>query len=353
MNELALFAGAGGGILGGKLLGWRTVCAVEIDPYAASVLVARQNDGTFEPFPIWDDVRTFDGRPWRGIVDVVSGGFPCQDISAAGSGKGICGERSGLWSEFARIISEVRPQFAFVENSPMLTARGFGVVLGNLAEIGYDAEWSCLSAAQCGAPHKRDRIWILAYSNSERQLQQEWIERQKRRWVSDVGETVPHPHSIRCASGNDAAGRKEGPELLGAARGQLWPTPCAMEPEKDIENLIARLGRTRKERGGGGAPNLGTMVKLFPTPKKRDSKGTSSKRGPDHPRHLHNLDSVVEMGIGQINGRLNPLWVEWLMGWPIGWTGLNALETGKYHEWRLQHSICYLTGSKEYKDETK
>ena len=88
MNELALFAGAGGGILGGKLLGWRTVCAVEWEPYPASVLCARQNDGILAPFPIWDDVQTFDGHPWRGIVDVVSGGFPCQDISTAGGGGG-------------------------------------------------------------------------------------------------------------------------------------------------------------------------------------------------------------------------------------------------------------------------
>jgi len=86
MNELALFAGAGGGILGGKLLGWRTVCAVEWEAYPASVLCARQNDGLLPPFPIWDDVCTFDGNPWRGIVQVISGGFPCQDISAAGGG---------------------------------------------------------------------------------------------------------------------------------------------------------------------------------------------------------------------------------------------------------------------------
>ena len=88
MNELALFAGAGGGILGGHLLGWRTVCAVEWEQYPACVLAARQNDGLLPPFPIWDDVQTFDGNPWRGIVDVVSGGFPCQDISAAGTGGG-------------------------------------------------------------------------------------------------------------------------------------------------------------------------------------------------------------------------------------------------------------------------
>jgi DNA (cytosine-5)-methyltransferase 1 len=162
MNELALFAGAGGGILGGHLLGWRTVCAVEWEQYPASVLCARQNDKVLPPFPIWDDVQTFDGRPWKGIVDVVSGGFPCQDISAAGKGVGIDGERSGMWGEMARIIHEVRPRFVFVENSPMLTSRGLGRVLGDLASMGFDARWGVLGAADVGANHQRDRIWIVA-----------------------------------------------------------------------------------------------------------------------------------------------------------------------------------------------
>ena len=161
MNELALFAGAGGGILGGHLLGWRTVCAVEWEPYPASVLCARQNDGLLPPFPIWDDVQTFDGKPWRGIVDVVSGGFPCQDISVAGKGDGLEGERSGMWREMARIIHEVRPRFVFVENSPMLTSRGLGRVLGDLASMGFDAKWGVLGAADVGAKHQRDRIWIV------------------------------------------------------------------------------------------------------------------------------------------------------------------------------------------------
>jgi len=162
MNELALFAGAGGGILGGKLLGWRTVCAVEWEQYPACVLCARQNDGILPPFPIWDDVQTFDGKPWRGIVDVVSGGFPCQDISAAGKGGGIESERSGMWKEMARIIGEVRPQYAFIENSPMLTSRGLERVLADLAQMGFDAEWGVLSAADVGANHLRERIWIVA-----------------------------------------------------------------------------------------------------------------------------------------------------------------------------------------------
>lgn len=164
MNELALFAGAGGGILGGKLLGWNTVCAVELERYPREVLLQRQRDGVLPRFPIWDDVCTFDGRPWRGCVDVVSGGFPCQDISAAGKGAGIDGARSGLWSEMHRVICEVRPLYAFMENSPMLTSRGLGRVLGDLAASGYDAAWMVLGAADVGAPHKRERIWILAES---------------------------------------------------------------------------------------------------------------------------------------------------------------------------------------------
>ena len=168
MNELALFAGAGGGILGGHLLGWRTVCAVEWEAYPASVLCARQNDGLLPSFPIWDDVQTFDGKPWAGIVDVVSGGFPCQDISITGGGAGIDGARSGMWKEMARIIGEVRPKFVFVENSPMLTSRGLGTVLADLSKMGFDAEWGVLSAADVGANHKRERIWIVGNSNRVR-----------------------------------------------------------------------------------------------------------------------------------------------------------------------------------------
>jgi len=165
MNELALFAGAGGGILGGKLLGWRTVCAVEWEQYPASVLCARQNDGFLPPFPIWDDVQTFDGKPWQGIAQVVSGGFPCQDISVAGKGDGLEGKRSSMWKEMSRIIGEVRPQYVFVENSPMLTIRGLGTVLGNLSEMGYDCKWGIISASNVGANHQRERIWIVGNTN--------------------------------------------------------------------------------------------------------------------------------------------------------------------------------------------
>lgn len=162
MNELALFAGSGGGILGGHLLGWRTVAAVEIEDYPRRVLLQRQADGLLPRFPIWDDICTFDGHPWRGKVDVISGGFPCQDISAAGKGDGLDGERSGLWTQMARVVSEVRPPFVFVENSPMLTTRGGVRVIADLTQMGYDTTWTVMGAADIGAPHHRDRMWIVA-----------------------------------------------------------------------------------------------------------------------------------------------------------------------------------------------
>jgi DNA (cytosine-5)-methyltransferase 1 len=188
VNELALFAGGGGGILAGQLMGWRTRVAVEIDAYARRILLARMRDRSLEPFALWDDVCTFDGKPWRNHIDVVSGGFPCTDIAACGTGKGIEGDKSGLWKEMARILGEVGSPYCFMENSPVLTSRGLGVLLGDLAEMGYDAKWGVLGAHHCGAPHRRDRIWIVGYSHAnqrrleaERKSQYEQQQSQSRR----------------------------------------------------------------------------------------------------------------------------------------------------------------------------
>lgn len=148
------------------LLGHTCICAVEIEGYCRKVLLQRQRDGILPRFPIWDNIQTFDGRPWKGRVDVVCGGFPYQDISAAGKGAGIKGQRSGLWGEMARVIREIQPKYVFVENSPLLVGRGLAVVLGDLAEMGFDARWCVLGADDAGAPHKRKRIWLLAHTNS-------------------------------------------------------------------------------------------------------------------------------------------------------------------------------------------
>jgi len=245
MRELALFAGAGGGILGGKLLGWRTVCAVEIDSYCRRVLLARQRDGILDPFPIWDDVKTFDGRPWRGHIDVISGGFPCQDISCAGKGAGITGSRSGLWSEMARIIGEVRPRFVFVENSPMLMGRGLAVVLGDLAQMRYDARWRIVSAADCGAPHRRDRVWILADSN---------MPKHKTQGGPRSGEDVSHADEVRWNGGSGYERQGWGRE---STDGCWWQSEPGMG--RVVDGLANRLDRL-KALGNGQVPRVAALA---------------------------------------------------------------------------------------------
>ena len=164
MRVLDLFSGIGGFSLGLERAGFETVAFCEIDKKCHKVLNKHWPD-----VPIFEDVCTLTKEllDERGItVDVICGGFPCQDISLAGKGAGIEGERSGLWTEYARIISELRPKFVIVENVAALLSRGLDRVLGDLAEIGYDAEWHCIPASAVGAPHRRDRIWIVAYPSS-------------------------------------------------------------------------------------------------------------------------------------------------------------------------------------------
>lgn len=303
VNELALFAGAGGGILGGHLLGWRTVCAVEWEPYPASVLVARQNDGILPAFPIWDDVKTFDGRPWRGLVDVVSGGFPCQDISAAGGGAGIDGERSGMWKHMARIVGEVRPRLVFVENSPLLVGRGLAVVCGDLTDLGYDTQWFRLSASDCRAPHQRDRCWLVAHPNGSKRWPDddagngnEWriytggqeaadrigerrqvladtttvcdnynrarCERKERRWIGDCGQCADLPNT----DGFPAQGleQESQPRQLGrptrlhsgAGSARSWYAwPAEPDVGRVADGVAARVDRL-KALGNGQVPRV-------------------------------------------------------------------------------------------------
>ena len=171
MRVLDLFAGIGGFSLGLEKAGFETVAFCEIDPYAQSVL--KKN---WPGIPVYDDVRciTADRLVSDGIgVDVITGGFPCQDISVAGNQKGIDAERSGLWSECARLLGELRPRYAIFENvTNLLNGDGgnwFKRVLWDISQIGYDAEWHCIPASAIGAHHHRYRVWIVAYPNSDSQ----------------------------------------------------------------------------------------------------------------------------------------------------------------------------------------
>jgi DNA (cytosine-5)-methyltransferase 1 len=158
----SLFAGIGGIDLGLERAGMSCAWQVEIDEYARRVLAKHWPD-----VPRFGDIRDC-GAHNLAPVDLICGGFPCQDISGAGRRAGIDGERSGLWSEYARIVGELRPRYVLVENVAALLVRGMGRVLGDLAAIGYDAEWSTLSACALGAPHTRERLFIIAHPHRER-----------------------------------------------------------------------------------------------------------------------------------------------------------------------------------------
>ncbi|HEY4153530.1 MAG TPA: DNA (cytosine-5-)-methyltransferase [Pseudolysinimonas sp.] len=211
MRVLDLFSGIGGFSLGLERAGMKTVAFCEIDPFCRRVLAKHWPEVHCYP-----DVRelsaqhlTADGH---GSIDLISGGFPCQDISVAGRGAGITGERSGLWSEFARLIGEIRPRYAIVENVAALLGRGLGDVLGDLAALGYDAEWHCIPASAIGAPHVRDRVWIVA--NTAGEGREEWYGQPCRRpetpWrLEPVGlrGKMAHPNGPRLAlrDGRDLA----------------------------------------------------------------------------------------------------------------------------------------------------
>lgn len=175
LNGLDLFSGIGGIAL--ALAPWvRPVAYCEIDRYAVSVLFSRMADGSLPRAPIWDDVRTLGMSELRahghGDVDIITGGFPCQDISVAGTGAGLAGERSGLFFEIARLCGELRPAFVFLENVPAITTRGGREVVGTFAALGYDCRWCVISAASVGANHRRERWFLLAHAQGERKRKQ-------------------------------------------------------------------------------------------------------------------------------------------------------------------------------------
>lgn len=166
MNGLDLFSGIGG--ISIALEPWvRTVAYCEQDRYAQGVLFSRMQSGDIHRAPIWDDVTTLQSRV-LGTIDIITGGFPCQDISCAGNGAGLEGKRSGLFFEIVRLVGELRPKFVFLENVPAITVRGLDRVLLEFTAIGYDCRWTIVSAAELGAPHLRERWFLLAHTNSER-----------------------------------------------------------------------------------------------------------------------------------------------------------------------------------------
>ena len=290
-TELSLFTGYGGFTLGLRLAGVsvQTVCYVEFDPYCQRLIVERIKGGWLDDAPLWDDVRTFDGRPWCGHVDLLTAGFPCQPHSVAGQRRGEADDRN-LWPDTLRVIRDVGPRFALLENVPGLLASNegrppyVGTVVGQLSEVGYDCIWDCIPAAALGAPHLRWRWWCLAYAP-----EQFWG-RQSQRVPGSALSAATGPG---CADVADAKGQ---PGALRPAEGERQGRPAS-----GGANLANSNGQRQTQLQGCGATT-------------RASKGGQ------------NL--VVTVG-----GQLNPRWVEWLMGLPIGWVSLELLATESYQQW--------------------
>ena len=216
MRVLDLFSGIGAFSVGLERAGFQTVAFCEANPFARRVLAKHWPD-----VPCYDDVRTLTAERLRadGVdANVICGGWPCQDLSIAGNGAGLAGERSGLWSEIARLVGELRPRYVILENVAVLTSRGLGDVLGDLAAVGYDAEWHCIPAAAVGAPHRRDRIWIVAYADSGRRGRLGLVQH-----CEEQGAPGDQPDRL-CEAGRRAG---EGMGVAGSARLPIGPRTLA------------------------------------------------------------------------------------------------------------------------------
>jgi DNA (cytosine-5)-methyltransferase 1 len=233
LRVLDLFSGIGGFSLGiERTGGFKTVAFCEIEAFPRKVLAKH-----WPKVPCYHDVKelTADRLAADGIgVDVICGGFPCQDISFAGNGAGLAGERSGLWSEYARLIGELRPRYAIVENVSALLSRGLADVLGDLASLGYDAEWHCIPASAVGAPHRRDRIWIIAHPNQRRCRREERGAAQiqgRQSLTHGTSEAPAHPNSGKL---RQQSGRRNGASWAGEADKRGW----AVDGSEDVADAI-------------------------------------------------------------------------------------------------------------------
>jgi DNA (cytosine-5)-methyltransferase 1 len=244
MNELSLFSGAGGGLLGTKLLGWRAVGYVEYNPYCQAVLQARIKDGILDPAPIFGDIREFvssgAAECYRGVVDVVTAGFPCQPFSVAGRKRGADDPRN-MWPATRDCIRVVRPRFCLLENvRGLLANRYFGTILRELADMGLDARWGVFSASEVGARHKRERLFILAYPK---------IGESGRVQFAGLSPDVGASRELSNARHNESHGRDEAQsrreraprsESTSRSRIKYWDTDPADYPETS-ESYVGRV----------------------------------------------------------------------------------------------------------------
>jgi len=373
LKALSLFSGIGGLDLAAEMAGIETAAFCEIEPFPVEVLKKR-----FPDVPIFGDVRKLKRGDIDGTIDIIHGGFPCQDLSTAGKQRGLEGERSGLWFEMLRVISEFRPRYVLAENVRGAVNLALDTVYSNLVNEGYKVYPYVISASAVGAPHQRERLFVVgvredvansACERLQRSIAKEGFEcgGESGRFMAVEGSGAslwPTPQAVDGSAGgiispDDTYIQKESGLFrkinrngtdgsVGLARMvKLWPTPRAQEPGRTTEGY----GRGLQELVEGKEQR-----KLWPTPTQRDYKGTSAEEGlirndgksrmdqlPNAvkfwptPRQFMYKDSTTDRNKGNIGekvgGQLNPDWVEQLMNFPEGWTDLEVDEPSEWVGW--------------------
>ena len=317
MRELSLFSGAGGGLLGTKLLGWTTIGYVEYDKYCQKILKQRATDGILDTAPIFGDIKRFISEGYaecyKGMVDVISAGFPCQPFSVAGKGKAEADERN-MWPSTRDCIGIIRPRYCLLENVPgLLTHKYIQRIFGDLAEMGYNCKWGIIGADDIGAPHRRKRLWIVAHSQSrenhgrERGNVEKTSEKGGRINTSPEfsGENVAHTQSMRI-QGNRPEGEQIpeiqiGKGLSGRNSGRItwWDTDPADIP--DTERLRRRELRNaqadrHEEETIGSCKGTGTEGTIKPQ-LGRVAHGVA-----------HRVDRLKAIGNGQVPAVVRAAW---------------------------------------------
>lgn len=315
LNVLDIFSGIGGFSIGLEAASMQTVAFCEINPFCRKILTRH-----WPSIPIFSDITTIHKEDLKMLprIDVIAGGFPCQDISVAGKQKGITAKRSGLWKEFVRLINEIRPKYAIIENVANLRSKGLISVLQDLWEIGYNAEWHCIPASAFGAPHRRDRIWIIVHPACIGKVGLSVGKEETESTPGDGCKNATDPNCKRCHSGEYNQQRGYLPDNENRQHSetqQEWDIResrtsqiCKVLPDTDQQGL----------QGCGGFEEISSICTQEQIGMYYCSRGI--KQWGKEPLEVPRLKDE----------RLNPDWVEWLMGYPISWTD------GGSHMQRLQ-----------------
>ena len=305
LNVLDIFSGIGGFSIGLEAASMQTVAFCEINPFCQKILKKH-----WPSVPIFSDITTIHKEDLKALprIDVIAGGFPCQDISVAGKQKGIEAKRSGLWKEFARLINDIRPKYAIIENVANLRSTGLISVLQDLWEIGYNAEWHCIPASAFGAPHRRDRIWIIAHPAC---LCKVGLSIGKEKTESTPGDSCKNATDPDCKRCEHRAYNKQR-RCLPCNKNRKYPqTQQEWDIRKSGASQICKVFPDTDQQGlqrCGGFKEISQICTQEQIGMYYCSRGV--KQWEQEPLEVPRLKDE----------RLNPDWVEWLMGYPISWT---------------------------------